>query len=237
MYHIYVFLRAFFLAQNATQIHYNGVDTSQQKYVYPVFHQTTEKIWFWWTRPGLGIPRCKRKSSGGQAEIHNVMQGQIQNYCSGVQLMFNMNHEVTFPWFYGVQELLGAYEAEGTATGRTRLLVSAAVAAGKGTIDAGYEIAEMAKYIKNATPNIIPMISCHHVWWIWSHMHFNRYLDFINVMTYDFHGTWEHVTGHHSPLYKGSQDTGDHVYLNTVSTEIHFSAALSTANLLFLLSQ
>lgn len=49
-------------------------------------------------------------------------------------------------------------------------------------------------------------------------MHFIRYLDFINVMTYDFHGTWESVTGHNSPLFKGSQDTGDSVYLNTVST-------------------
>ncbi|XP_059188548.1 acidic mammalian chitinase-like [Centropristis striata] len=84
------------------------------------------------------------------------------------------------------KELLEAYQAEGTATARSRLMVSAAVSAGKGTIDAGYEIAEMAKY-----------------------------LDFINVMTYDFHGTWESVTGHNSPLYKGSQDTGDHVYLNT----------------------
>uniref|UniRef100_A0A672J9N9 Acidic mammalian chitinase n=1 Tax=Salarias fasciatus TaxID=181472 RepID=A0A672J9N9_SALFA len=84
------------------------------------------------------------------------------------------------------KELLEAFEAEAKSTGQTRLLISAAVAAGKGTIDAGYEVAEIAKF-----------------------------LDFINVMTYDFHGTWETVTGHHSPLYKGSQDTGDHVYLNT----------------------
>nr|XP_046253516.1 acidic mammalian chitinase-like [Scatophagus argus] len=84
------------------------------------------------------------------------------------------------------KELLEAYEAEGTATGRTRLMISAAVSAGKGTIDAAYEIAEIAKY-----------------------------LDFINVMTYDFHGAWESVTGHNSPLYKDSQDTGDQVYLNT----------------------
>ncbi|XP_071750622.2 acidic mammalian chitinase-like [Centroberyx gerrardi] len=84
------------------------------------------------------------------------------------------------------KELLEAYEAEGRATGRPRLMVTAAVAAGKGTIDAGYEIAEIAKY-----------------------------LDFINVMTYDLHGTWEKVTGHHSPLYKASHDTGDQMYLNT----------------------
>ncbi|KAF7667459.1 hypothetical protein LDENG_00060370 [Lucifuga dentata] len=84
------------------------------------------------------------------------------------------------------KEILEAFKAEGTATGRPRLMITAAVPAGKGTIDAGFEIAEIAKY-----------------------------LDFINVMTYDFHGTWEHVTGHHSPLYKGSHDTGDHVYLNT----------------------
>ncbi|KAK7915798.1 hypothetical protein WMY93_011559 [Mugilogobius chulae] len=84
------------------------------------------------------------------------------------------------------KELLAAFEAEGAATSRPRLLVSAAVSAGKATIDAGYEVAEIAKY-----------------------------LDFISVMTYDFHGAWETVTGHHSPLYKGSQDTGDNVYFNT----------------------
>ncbi|XP_063064586.1 acidic mammalian chitinase-like isoform X2 [Engraulis encrasicolus] len=83
------------------------------------------------------------------------------------------------------KELREAYEAEGSSTGRPRLMVTAAVAAGKGTIDKGYEIAEIAKY-----------------------------LDFISVMTYDFHGTWESVTGHNSPLFKGSQDTGDMEYFN-----------------------
>ncbi|XP_040007818.1 acidic mammalian chitinase-like isoform X2 [Xiphias gladius] len=84
------------------------------------------------------------------------------------------------------KELLRAYEAEAYATGKPRLIISAAVPAGKVTIDAGYEIAEIA-----------------------------RYLDFINVMTYDFHGAWKSVTGHHSPLYKGSNDIGNNVYLNT----------------------
>ncbi|KAL0970435.1 hypothetical protein UPYG_G00241890 [Umbra pygmaea] len=84
------------------------------------------------------------------------------------------------------QELLEAFDAEGKATSRPRLLLTAAVAAGKGTIDTGYEIREISKY-----------------------------LDFINVMTYDFHGSWETFTGHNSPLYRGSKDTGDQIYFNT----------------------
>uniref|UniRef100_A0A667ZQJ1 chitinase n=1 Tax=Myripristis murdjan TaxID=586833 RepID=A0A667ZQJ1_9TELE len=84
------------------------------------------------------------------------------------------------------KELLEALEAEGKAIGHPRLMVTAAVAAEKEVIDAAYEIAEIAKY-----------------------------LDFINVMTYDFHRTCQSVTGHHSPLYKGSSDTGDQIHLNT----------------------
>ncbi|CAJ1084728.1 chitotriosidase-1-like [Xyrichtys novacula] len=84
------------------------------------------------------------------------------------------------------KELLEGYEAEARTSGKPRLMISAAVAVGKATIDAGYEIAEIAKY-----------------------------LDFVNVMTYDFHGTWERVTGHNSPLFKGAQELGDNAYLNT----------------------
>ncbi|KAM7402780.1 hypothetical protein PAMP_017991 [Pampus punctatissimus] len=84
------------------------------------------------------------------------------------------------------QELVAAYAAEAKTTGKTQLMLTAAVAAGKGTIDGAYEIAEIAKE-----------------------------LDFINVMTYDFHGTWEQFTGHNSPLYRGSEDSGDLIYFNT----------------------
>lgn len=68
---------------------------------------------------------------------------------------------IDFPWLYDKQELLEAYQADGTATGQPRLMISAAVAAGKGTIDAGYEIAEIAKYAKML--HISPIISCHYV--------------------------------------------------------------------------
>lgn len=44
------------------------------------------------------------------------------------------------------QELVEAYAAEAKETGKPQLMLTAAVSAGKGTIDAGYEIAEIAKY-------------------------------------------------------------------------------------------
>lgn len=44
-----------------------------------------------------------------------------------------------------LQELVAAYKAEAQATGNTQLMLTAAVSAGKGTIDGGYEIAEIAK--------------------------------------------------------------------------------------------
>lgn len=84
-----------------------------------------------------------------------------------------------------LEELLKAFQDEAKQSGKDRLLLSAAVSAGKGTIDTGYEIS---------------LIS--------------RSLDFISVMTYDLHGSWDTVTGENSPLYKGSKDTGAAVYLN-----------------------
>ncbi|XP_067863651.1 acidic mammalian chitinase-like [Heptranchias perlo] len=84
-----------------------------------------------------------------------------------------------------VRELLEAFQKEGKATGRERLLITAAVSASKETIDAGYEIAKIGQLF-----------------------------DFISVMTYDFHGSWDPVTGHNSPLYRGSTDHGDLIYFN-----------------------
>ncbi len=40
---------------------------------------------------------------------------------------------------------------------------------------------------------------------------YHQYLDYINVMTYDFHGTWDAQTNHHSALFDSPNDpsTGD----------------------------
>lgn len=34
----------------------------------------------------------------------------------------------------------------------------------------------------------------------------SEYLDFMSVMTYDYHGSWENVTGHVSPAYHKDGD-------------------------------
>ncbi|XP_077190703.1 chitotriosidase-1-like [Paroedura picta] len=71
-----------------------------------------------------------------------------------------------------VQELSEEFQREAQQTRKERLLLTAAVAAGKTTSENAYDI---------------PRIS--------------QSLDLINLMTYDFHGSWETVTGHVSPLY------------------------------------
>ncbi|KAF8787216.1 Chitotriosidase-1 like protein [Argiope bruennichi] len=63
------------------------------------------------------------------------------------------------------------------------LILSAAVSAGKNTIDTAYDIPGVSKY-----------------------------LDFINVMAYDLHGSWEKTTGHNAPLYeRPGESEGDKI--------------------------
>lgn len=76
-----------------------------------------------------------------------------------------------------IKELKAEFTKE-VQPGTERLLLSAAVSAGKVALDSGYDIAQIAQH-----------------------------LDFINLMTYDFHGVWRQVTGHHSPLFRGQEDT------------------------------
>ena len=72
---------------------------------------------------------------------------------------------------YLCQELLDAFKREAAETGRPRLLLTAAVSAGKSTIDVAYEVSKIGKI-----------------------------LDILNLMTYDLHGSWDSETGHHTAL-------------------------------------
>ncbi|XP_067687454.1 uncharacterized protein [Haliotis asinina] len=74
-----------------------------------------------------------------------------------------------------VMELRDAYEQEAVRTGKERLLVTAAVAGGEKIVKSAYEV---------------PVI--------------NKYLDFINLMSYDLNGAWSKVLGINAPLYKSN---------------------------------
>eukprot|EP00090_Calanus_glacialis_P000625 TRINITY_DN1040_c0_g1_i1.p1 TRINITY_DN1040_c0_g1~~TRINITY_DN1040_c0_g1_i1.p1 ORF type:complete len:1056 (-),score=204.14 TRINITY_DN1040_c0_g1_i1:2491-5658(-) len=78
-----------------------------------------------------------------------------------------------------IKELRLAIEGEAKTSKDAKLLLTAAVPASFEAIEAGYDVPEISKY-----------------------------LDFINVMTYDFHGQWEKEVGHNSPLYPLNSATG-----------------------------
>ncbi|UXI16054.1 hypothetical protein NH340_JMT01997 [Sarcoptes scabiei] len=77
-----------------------------------------------------------------------------------------------------VKELNEAFDSEAKEKDLPKLLLSVAVSAGAETIKSGYDVANVAKNV-----------------------------DFINIMSYDFHGKWEPKTGHNAPLYALSTET------------------------------
>ena len=71
-----------------------------------------------------------------------------------------------------------AFEAEAKEKKLPRLLLTAAVSAGADTVRGGYDVPAVAAYV-----------------------------DFLNIMSYDFHGKWEPKTGHNAPLFALSSET------------------------------
>lgn len=78
-----------------------------------------------------------------------------------------------------------AFYSEAITKRKEQLLLSAAVAAEKLTILRAYEIEN---------------ISAH--------------LDFISIMSYDYHGSWDKKLGHNSPLYASNLETNEDRNLN-----------------------
>ena len=76
------------------------------------------------------------------------------------------------------QEVLNAFREESGRSGKQRLLLTAAVAAGVARINKAYEISKLG-----------------------------RILDFINLMTYDLRGSGDRTTGHHTALEGRPGDT------------------------------
>lgn len=83
-----------------------------------------------------------------------------------------------------IRELREAFQEAQRNRGE-HFLLTAAVPAGKSNIDAGYDVPELT-----------------------------RYIDFVNLMTYDLHGSWESVTGENAPLLPRRTEIGSDRQLN-----------------------
>jgi len=86
-----------------------------------------------------------------------------------------------------------------------KLLLSAAIGAGKATIDISYDVPNMYKY-----------------------------LDFVNVMCYDYHGRWDKRTGHNAPLRARPNEDENNKVLNdefTINYLIQLGAIPEKTNL------
>jgi chitinase len=81
-----------------------------------------------------------------------------------------------------------AFEAEAKEKKEKRLLLTVAVSAGSEAIKSGYDVPAVAAYV-----------------------------DFLNIMSYDFHGKWEPKTGHNAPLYAQANETEWRKQLSVVS--------------------
>ncbi|XP_041364068.1 chitotriosidase-1-like [Gigantopelta aegis] len=84
-----------------------------------------------------------------------------------------------------LQRVRNAFDAEAASTGKPRLELAIAVNAGRYFSDVSYERNKIGSYV-----------------------------DFISLMTYDFHGTWERQAGHHSQLHSSVYDVGANAELN-----------------------
>lgn len=92
-----------------------------------------------------------------------------------------------------VQELSDEFKREHEKTGRPRLLLTMAVPAGFEYIEKGYDVPKL-----------------------------NKYLDWFNLLSYDFHSAFEPSVNHHAPLYPIEEDN-EYNYdneLNIVSDEM-----------------
>ncbi|KAH3706729.1 hypothetical protein DPMN_066117 [Dreissena polymorpha] len=62
---------------------------------------------------------------------------------------------------------------------------------------------------------------------------YRRYLDFINLMSYDLHGGWEAFTGHNAPLYARAAESGEQTQLNVVWANQKFPYSYSNDNCIY----
>lgn len=58
-----------------------------------------------------------------------------------------------------------------------------------------------------------------------------KYLDFVNIMTYDFHGGWEPQTGHHTNLWPSEADSSSSKRSASIAVNEHLKAGIPSSQL------
>ncbi|XP_063989735.1 mucin-2 isoform X3 [Diachasmimorpha longicaudata] len=96
-----------------------------------------------------------------------------------------------------VQELREEFERESSKTGRPRLLLSMAIPAGIEYLEKGYDLPRL-----------------------------NEYLDFFNLLSYDYHSAFEPAVNHHSPLY-GLEEANEYNYDSELTIDYTISYLLN----------
>lgn len=95
-----------------------------------------------------------------------------------------------------VQELREEFERESSKTKKPRLLLTMAIPAGIENLEKGYDIQRL-----------------------------NKYLDFFNLLSYDYHSALEPTVNHHAPLYPLEEDN-EYNYDNELTIVCIFKKSL-----------
>ncbi|KAL8594956.1 hypothetical protein ACOMHN_038753 [Nucella lapillus] len=98
-----------------------------------------------------------------------------------------------------LKSLQDEFRREAARTGREKLILTLATAAGSYYIGEGYEPEQIVQY-----PDYLLLMT----------YNYHGYPDYLLLMTYNYHGSWENVTGHHSAVWSSYKDTGPRVNLN-----------------------
>uniref|UniRef100_A0A671VAW9 chitinase n=1 Tax=Sparus aurata TaxID=8175 RepID=A0A671VAW9_SPAAU len=144
-----------------------------------------------WNFGSTGFSQMVLSSANRQTFINSVISFLREYEFDGLDIDWeypaNRGGSSQDKQYYSVflEEMRAAFENEAKQSNKARLLMSAAVSAGKDTIDSAYQIPKLGQS-----------------------------LDMINVMSYDFHGSWDPMTGECSPLFKGPEDQGGFIYFN-----------------------
>jgi hypothetical protein len=122
-----------------------------------------------------------------------------------------------FFFVYNKQDLQEEYAEEAGRTGRTRLLLTITISGRKKELESRFELDELAKLIIRFFSSSNYSI----------HFHSYRCADWLNVQTYDYHGSRDKIAEHHSALMQAANANDDDKDLNQVLTSIVSISILS----------